>query len=355
MGNDRLPNVSEPLPIPDTHPLIHQLKAQQEPLLIQAGKRAVEDWRDFFDVTHAHVCVPLVTEQGRLLGFCMLSQESVHEGYDQDDYDLLRAIAHHVTMLLIQFELVEERSSSAKWEAVHRFSAFYLHDLKNLASSLSLVAQNAAEYGSNIEFQASAMETVKNTSQRIIDLMGELSRQAKEPNLSEGVATESVDVNLLIKEMLATVNDPGCQPKFSPGLEVPVLQLKREAIKQVLLNLILNARQAIDQKGTIDISTAYDGKQVIVELVDTGGGMSVAQLEKIFQPFKSSKKNGLGVGLFQCKRIVEDHHGVIHIESQEGRGTTVIITFPVQSADNPSTVVFGVSKAGVAYDSGRNE
>ncbi len=108
-------------------------------------------------------------------------------------------------------------------------------------------------------------------------------------------------------------------------------------------------------KAAIDISTAYDGKQVIVELVDTGGGMSVAQLENIFQPFKSSKKNGLGVGLFQCKRIVEDHHGVIHIESQEGRGTTVMITFPVQSADNASTMVFGVSQVGVEYDSRKNK
>lgn len=353
--NDRSSNVTEPIPIPETHPLIQQLKAQQEPLLVQTGQRAAEDWREFLDVTHAHVCVPLVTGQGRLLGFCTLSQESVDEGYDRDDFDLLRAIAHQVTMLLIQFELVEERSSAAKWEAVHRFSVFYLHDLKNLASSLSLVAQNAAQYGSNVEFQASAMQTVKNTSQRIIDLMGELSRQANGPNLSEGAVTESVNVNLLIQDTLAAVNDPGCQPKFSPGLEVPVLQLKKEAIKQVFLNLILNARQATGRKGTIDISTAFDGEQVIVELVDTGGGMSVTQLEKIFQPFKSSKKNGLGVGLFQSKRIVEDHHGVIHIESQEGRGTTVIVTFPVQSADNASTVVFGVSNAGVKYDSGKNE
>ncbi|WP_342348982.1 ATP-binding protein [uncultured Nitrospira sp.] len=353
--NDRAPNGSDPLPIPETHLLIHQLKAQQEPLLIQAGQQAAEEWKEFLDITHAHVCVPLVTGQGHLLGFCTLSQETIHGGYDQDDFDLLRAIAHHVTMLLIQFELVEERSSSAKWEAVHRFSAFYLHDLKNLASSLSLVAQNAAQYGSNVEFQASAMQTVKNTSQRIIDLMGELSRQAKDPNLSEVVVRESVDVNLLIKDILAAVHDPECQPNFSPGLEVPVLQLRREDFKQVVLNLILNARQATGQTGTINISTAYDGKHVIVELVDTGGGMSVTQLENIFQPFKSSKKNGLGVGLFQCKRIIEDHQGVIHIESQEGRGTTVIVTFPAQSADNASTVMSGVGKAGVEYDSGKNE
>jgi signal transduction histidine kinase len=189
------------------------------------------------------------------------------------------------------------------------------------------------------------MRTVKETSQRIIDLMGELSRQTKDANLSETVVTEAVDVNLLIKDTLAAVNDSGCRLNFYPGQEVPILRLKREAIKQVLLNLILNACQATGEHGTIAISTAYDGEQVIVELVDTGPGMSVAQLETLFQPFQSSKENGLGVGLFQCKRIVEDHQGMIHIESEEGRGTTVIVTFPVQSADNPSTVVSGMSKA----------
>jgi len=330
------------------------MKEQQEPVLLKEGQSAVVEWGEFLHVTQAHVCVPLLTGEGRLLGFCTLSKELPEEGYDQDDCDLLRAIAHHVTMLLLQFQLQEERSSSAKWEAVHRFSAFYLHDLKNLAGSLSLLAQNAEQYGSDPEFQASAMRTVRNTSQRIIDLMGELASQAKEPNVNEGFVSQAVDMNMVIEETLAAVNDPGCQPTFHPGPEVPVLQLKSESIKQVLLNLILNARQATDENGAIDIFTAFDGEQVIVEIVDTGEGMSAAQLETLFQPFKSSKKNGLGVGLFQCRRIVEDHQGMIHIESREGRGTTVIITFPVKSADNSRTVGSGASKVVIGCDQREN-
>ncbi|MEC4681067.1 MAG: ATP-binding protein, partial [Nitrospirota bacterium] len=122
-------------------------------------------------------------------------------------------------------------------------------------------------------------------------------------------------------------------PTFHPSPALPPIQLKDEEIKQVLLNLILNARQAIDDTGTIDITTTYEEQQVRLEIVDTGTGIPMAQLESLFQPFKSSKKNGLGVGLFQCKQMVEDNHGQIHLESQEGHGTKVIITFPVEAPD----------------------
>jgi putative PEP-CTERM system histidine kinase len=344
----------DPLPIPETHPIISHMKTQQGPVLIQEGMAPVDDWGAWLHVTQTHVCVPLLTGDARLLGFCTLSQESPDEGYDQDDLDLLRAIAHHVTMLLIQFELVEERNSAAKWEAVHRFSAFYLHDLKNLASSLSMVAQNADQYGHNPEFQVSAMRTVRNTSQRIMEVMRELANQAKEPTLNEGSVVQAVDVNLLVQETLSAVMSAGCEPTFHRGREVPMLHLKAESIKQVLLNLIMNARQATEECGTITIATAYDGDQVIIEIADTGVGMSASQLEHLFQPFQSTKPHGLGVGLFQCKRIVEDHHGAIHVESEEGRGTTVIITFPVTNADNSRAVVSEVSRAGAGYEPGRN-
>jgi signal transduction histidine kinase len=339
----------DPSPILETHPVILHMKERQEPVLVQESQPSDDNWREFLQVTQAHVCVPLLTGDRRLLGFCTLSKKLRDKEYDQDDFDLLRSIAHHVTMLLVIFQLQEERNSSAKWEAVHRFSGFYMHDLKNLASTLSMVVQNAEQYTNNQEFQDSAMRTVRNTSQRIIELMGELASQAKEPHLSQGFVTQPVDMNLLVTETLAAVTGPGCQLNFHPGQEVPLLRLEAESMKQVLLNVILNARQATGQHGTIDIGTAYDGDQVIVEIVDTGEGMSTVQLENLFQPFKSFKKNGLGVGLFQCKRIVEDHQGMIHIESHEGQGTTVILTFPTKPADKPRTIVPGVSKAGGGY------
>ena len=323
----------QPPPIAGTHSLVQRILAHKGPFIIDEEGDEDDGFKEICENTQAHICVPLITTQEGLLGFCTLSNERDAQIYDDDDFDLLRVIAHHVTMLILQFQLVEERSVRAKWEAVHKFSGFYLHDLKNLASSLSMVAQNAEQYSNDPDFQASSMRTVRNTSQRIIDLMGKLADESKDLDKDRGRKAQAIDMNALIKDTLKALKGTECRVMFHSGKNFPSLLLKVEPIKQVLLNVILNARQAMTGKGTIDITTTYDGRHVYVEIMDTGPGIPAARLESLFQPFKSSKENGLGVGLFQCKQMVEDNHGKIRIESQEGQGTKVILTFPVEFPD----------------------
>ncbi len=323
-------------PIVGTHSLIQRILANKGPFKIDEDGHEDDGLRELAQHTQAYICVPLITTQDGLLGFCTLSKGFDEQTYDHDDFDLLRVIAHHVTMLILQFQLVEEWSVRAKWEAVHKFSGFYLHDLKNLASSLSMVAQNAEQYGHDPDFQASAMRTVRQTSQRIMDLMAKLADESRDFETDRGRNVQTVDINGLIVEMLESLNVEGCQTIFHAGEAIPSLQLTIESIKQVLLNVILNAQQAMNGKGAIDITTTYDEHRVCVEIVDTGPGIPAARLENLFQPFTSSKENGLGVGLFQCKQMVEDNHGQIRIESQEGHGTKVILSFPSKTAETKS-------------------
>ncbi len=330
----RTVNSEDPPPaIAESHAFIQFMLGHTEPFEIDTVGYTRERLTEFFQQTDAHICVPLVTAEGSLLGFCTLSKELHDRRYDHDDFDLLRAISHHVTMLLVQFQLVEERNVTAKWEAVHKFSGFYLHDLKNLASSLSMVVQNAEQYGHDPEFQASAIRTVRTTSQRMMDLMAKLVNQSKGLDTKPEENVQQVDMNVIIHETLESLNGAGCRPSFYPSSGLPLIPLQVEPMKQVLLNVILNARQAMANKGSIDISTGLDGHRLKVEIVDTGPGIPMDRLENLFQPFTSSKKTGLGVGLFQCKQMVEDNHGKIHIESQEGHGTKVILTFPAGAAD----------------------
>ena len=320
-----------PSPIAGTPSFVQRILANKGPFRIDGEVDEDDGFREICQNSQAHVCVPLITTQEGLLGFCTLSKEANGQSYDHDDFDLLRVVAHHVTMLILQFQLIEGRSATVKWEAVHKFAGFYLHDLKNLASSLSMVVQNAEQYGDDPEFQASAMRTVRATSQRITDLMAKLASQSKGLDTAGGEQVKAVDINVLINETLESLNGAGCTPTFHPGADIPLLKLQVEPIKQVFLNVLVNARQAMDGKGTIDITTTYEEEQVRLEVVDTGPGIPMARLEHLFQPFKSSKKAGLGVGLFQCKQMVEENHGRIRIESQEGHGTTVILTFQVET------------------------
>ena len=322
-----------PPPIHDSHPLLGHLRNSDEPIFLDEALIKTEGFYEFFQATQVAVCVPIGHKNGHLIGFCSLSKDLHGRGYDHDDLDLLRVVAHHVAMLVRQFQLQEGLIASEKWEAVHKFSGFYLHDLKNLASSLSMVAQNADVYGHDPEFQISAMRTIKNTTQRIMELMNKLASHTKAPMFVNGDQVMPVDLNEVVSEAIQGVNGAGCKPAFHPATDLLPVRVQKESISQLVLNLVLNAGQAMGNQGEIHISTALRGDCVVLEVVDTGPGMSSEQVEHLFEPFRSTKKAGLGVGLFQCKRMVEDLNGTIRVESEIGKGTKIIITFPLEYAE----------------------
>ena len=148
------------------------------------------------------LCFP-IRAQGRLTAFIALGQQLRGEAYGTDDCDLLRGISHHVGALLSHAGLAEERQASAELEALHRFSVFCLHDLKNLAARLSLVAQNAENHGKDPAFQKSAMRTVTDTANKMTTLMSKLSLKSFKP-MPEAMP-ESIDMSNLIDETVAPI------------------------------------------------------------------------------------------------------------------------------------------------------
>lgn len=118
--------------------------------------------------------------------------------------------------------------------------------------------------------------------------------------------------------------------------EVPMLQLDSGLMVQLLMNLLTNAMQATDRGGTIKVLVSpfprWDG--VIVAVSDTGRGIAREHLERIFDPFFTTKEEGTGLGLPICKQIVEQHGGTMQIESEEGKGTRVMLLFPDANAEN---------------------
>jgi len=125
---------------------------------------------------------------------------------------------------------------------------------------------------------------------------------------------------------------------FAP--DVPLLQADRQHVRQVLLNLLTNAADAMPNGGRVTIrvrpAELADQPAAVVEVSDTGTGIKAEHLSRIFDPFFTTKEEGkgTGLGLAICKRIVDQHHGTLEVESTVGVGTTFRVTLPVRAAAN---------------------
>ena len=210
----------------------------------------------------------------------------------------------------------------------HRLSSFVLNDLKNLVSSLSLIVQNAAEHMSNPQFQQDSIETVGKSVDKMDALITRLSNNTVEmrPNLKE------TDLNEVVSEVAGRMGQKGWNDKANLQTDlgdIPSMLADPEQIEKVVGNLLVNAFESLDDGGSITIKTEANEDNVILSVSDNGPGMSPEFVEKaLFKPFTSTKKKGLGIGLYQCKTIVEAHHGRIEVESQEGKGSTFRVILP---------------------------
>ena len=320
----------EPYPIDLSHPVIMKLRESDEPVLLDGGmvgrNAGADATGDPLVAMGAALCFP-IRAQGQLTAFVALGKQLHGEAYGTDDCDLLHGIAHHVGTLLSHANLAEERQAAAELEALHRFSVFCLHDLKNLAARLSLVAQNAEHHGKDPAFQESAMRTVADTAHKMTTLMSKLSLKSFTP--MPVAAPEPIDMSNLIDETVAPIRGEGHVGLYVSGEPVPPVMAVREQIHQVLLNVVLNAKQAIGEKGNISIAIEQSNGSVVVTVDDTGSGIPSSMLESLFRPSQSSRPGGLGIGLYQCKQIVEAHQGTIQLRSEEGKGTQVRIELPI--------------------------
>ena len=142
------------------------------------------------------------------------------------------------------------------------------------------------------------------------------------------VDTDLNDLTIKTLESLERGTNGSCKKDLKP---LPAVMLDAEQMQKVITNLVLNAYEALNDRGKIIIATEQAKDHVILSVQDDGCGMSQEFIERsLFQPFKSSKKRGMGIGLFHSKMIVEAHHGRIEVESREGKGSTFRVVLPVK-------------------------
>lgn len=273
-------------------------------------------------------CVPLRAGE-QSLGAFVLADRVNGATYTVEQLHLLQCIADQVTSVLLNLRLANEVARSRELEAFRTMSTFFVHDLKNAAASFNLMLKNLPVHFDDPEFRADALRGIANTARRIDDMISRLSALRQHPRLHPVKA----DLNQLVSEVLDGL-EAMPQVELTRELQpLPEALVDREQFQSVVTNLVLNARDALGPGGRILVRTEHAGSSAVLTVTDNGCGMSGAFLkDSLFRPFQSTKKKGLGIGMFQSRMIVEAHGGGIRAESEPGKGSTFRVSLPVQEA-----------------------
>jgi putative PEP-CTERM system histidine kinase len=310
--------------------LIRAMQQQLEPVDLEFGENSwaadlQRAYADYFEEARIRYCIPLIAG-GNLVGLLTLDDRVAEETITLEDFDLLKTIAGQTAANLLNMQLAGRLRQMKEMEAFQTVSAFIMHDFKNLASTLSLTMQNLPMHFDNPEFRKDAVRITQQSLTKINNICAGLSSLSRKMDLKR----TKIDLNELVANIFSSLNE-GVKASLTQDLRpLPKLFIDPEQMRKVLINLILNANDAIGNGGEIYISTEQRDGWVILTVRDNGCGMSKEFIERsLFRPFKTTKKQGMGIGLFQSKMIIESHGGRIEVESEEGKGSTFKVMLPI--------------------------
>ena len=272
-------------------------------------------FRDDFDLV---LFVPLSVGD-QLMGMIGLGREFTGGHYGHDDFDLLMALGTQTATALLAGRMAEALAQARQQEAWDTMSAFILHDVKNAASMLSLIRQNAPDHIHDPEFQQDMLSTVDDSlkrmhkvQERLSALKGEIMPVWRQVDLSASVS----DITRKLTPRLPGVRiDLQCGGSFQ-------LRTDPELLFIVLENLLLNAYEAGATEERVIVSDGKFGDESArIDVVDNGPGIPEELLpDAIFEPFKTTKPTGSGIGLWQVKRLVAGLGGEVSAGNAEGGG-----------------------------------
>ena len=313
----------------DFHELVGLLRRQTGPFDIEQTEE-MEAVRRRTPIQFRHGGARLgvsLSAGGELVGFMTLGDRVGGRPYSDEERELLKTLGDQVAASLLNSRLAERLAQAREMEAFQTMSAFFVHDLKNVASTLALTLQNLPRHFGDPAFRDDALRAIGKSAVQINEIISRLTllRRKNEPHRIP------FDLNALVKSVLESMNgDLKGRLTVRYGI-LPLVSIDPDQIKSVLVNLLHNARDAIGETSShITVETEARREGVTMTVMDTGPGMSSEFIEqKLFRPFQTTKKQGIGIGLFQCKVIVDTHGGQIDVSSRKEIGTTFRVFLPL--------------------------
>ena len=302
-----------------------------------ADARKAAEWLKEMD---GELCIPLVAKK-KLIGIINLGMKGKGEMYTHEDIELLNTMSNQATVALENARLYEDLSRAKvqmqradRLASLGTLTAGLAHEIRNPLVAIKTFTQLLPERFDDSEFREHFLSVTAGEVDRIASLVTELLDFARpsQPKLNREDLNQIVEKMMLLVDTESHKKNVQIIRNFNDFL--PPVVLDREQIKQVLLNVLLNAVDATPEDGTIFVETApikkngsLDYVQIVVK--DTGRGIPEDDLDKVFTPFFTTKHEGSGLGLAISHQIIQEHQGTIEVESTINQGTTFRINIPV--------------------------
>lgn len=280
------------------------------------------------DDPRSWVLVPLLHFE-RLVGMVVLARPPLARRLDWEDLDLLRVAGQQLASYLAEHAGQAALAEATRFDDFNRRIAFVMHDIKNLASQLSLLARNAEQHAGNPEFQSDMLVTLRNSADKLNTLLARLSRygagpvDAVQPIRADQLAARVVE-QFRGQHEVVLVEAAACE-----------VAAQAEPLEQALVHLVQNAIDASATDSPVFVRVGAEHLHGFIEVTDSGLGMSPEFVRtRLFKPFVSSKQGGFGIGAYEAQALVRAMRGRLEVESREGLGSRFIIRLPLAEASD---------------------
>jgi signal transduction histidine kinase len=247
--------------------------------------------------------------------------------------DDARGIADNINVVTERLRVqIAREEESRQFESFVRLSAMLTHDLKNAIEGLSLTVGNMEKHFDNPQFRSDAMKGLAGATDKLKGIVAKLSRPLTSLS-GEHKRPSNVDLVPIIQRVISLTAEP-LRSKHTVVLRLPAAlpaYVDAVRIEEVIENLVLNALEAmVDKGGTLTIEAGQTpDNQPTISVSDTGRGMSRSFIDhRLYKPFATTKKTGIGLGLYTCREVIKASGGSIEVDSVEDAGTTFRVVLP---------------------------
>jgi len=297
----------------------------------------------------AGVTIPLIASQ-RVVGFLCLLDDRVPEAFASDELAAMLEIGEQAAITIENSRLYEKMKERDRLAALGEMAAGLAHEIRNPLGAIKGAAQYLDPAGMPAG-DAEILNIIVEEVNRLDAVVAQFLQYSRPLPAATSGKFQPTDLNdVLWKTMKLIENDlprnVAVELDLTPGL--PSIRADAEQLKQVFINLALNAVQAMPDGGRLTVRTRrphapvelglsdstprYSADQVEVRVADTGAGIPEDALDRIFIPFYTTKSKGTGLGLAISQRIVKGHGGTIEVQSRLGEGSEFILRFPSAAA-----------------------